>query len=36
MGEWVLREACREAARWPDGISVAVNVSPLQFDDSRG
>jgi diguanylate cyclase (GGDEF)-like protein len=31
LGEWVLREACREACRWPENISVAVNVSPLQF-----
>jgi EAL domain-containing protein (putative c-di-GMP-specific phosphodiesterase class I) len=27
----VLREACEEAARWPDGISVAVNLSPVQL-----
>ena len=33
LGEWVLREACREAARWPDPVMVAVNVSPLQFED---
>ncbi len=33
LGEWVLREACHEAARWPDGMSVAVNVSPHQFAD---
>ena len=32
LGEWVLREACREAARWPGGIAVAVNVSPKQFE----
>jgi diguanylate cyclase (GGDEF)-like protein len=31
MGEWVLRQACAEAARWPSGIRVAVNVSPAQF-----
>ncbi|MDB5510102.1 MAG: hypothetical protein JWL93_2571 [Hyphomicrobiales bacterium] len=30
LGSWVLEHACREAARWSD-ISVAVNVSPLQF-----
>ena len=33
LGDWVMREACAEAARWPDGICVAVNVSPYQFED---
>lgn len=31
LGEWVLREACREAASWPKALSVAVNLSPIQF-----
>ncbi len=31
LGEWVLGEACREAAGWPAGIKVAVNLSPAQF-----
>jgi diguanylate cyclase (GGDEF)-like protein len=31
IGEWVLRHACQEAVRWPSHISVAVNVSPVQF-----
>jgi diguanylate cyclase (GGDEF)-like protein/PAS domain S-box-containing protein len=31
LGEWVLREACNEAARWPNEIKVAVNLSPVQF-----
>jgi diguanylate cyclase (GGDEF)-like protein len=31
IGEWVLRQACRDAAAWPDGIKVAVNLSPAQF-----
>ena len=31
IGAWVLREACREAALWPDPLRVAVNVSPVQF-----
>jgi diguanylate cyclase (GGDEF)-like protein len=31
LGEWVLREACREAATWPGALRVAVNVSPIQF-----
>ncbi|RYE98000.1 MAG: bifunctional diguanylate cyclase/phosphodiesterase, partial [Oxalobacteraceae bacterium] len=33
LGEWVLRTACMEAATWPPGISVAVNLSPVQFCD---
>jgi diguanylate cyclase (GGDEF)-like protein len=35
LGEWVLRRACAEAARWPHSIKVAVNLSPVQFR-SRG
>lgn len=31
IGEWVLRQACREASTWPEGVSVAVNLSPIQF-----
>jgi diguanylate cyclase (GGDEF)-like protein len=31
IGEWVLREACAEAAQWPNMIKLAVNVSPAQF-----
>ena len=31
IGEWVLREACREAATWPLQLQVAVNLSPVQF-----
>ncbi len=31
IGEWVLREACRIASGWPDDVSIAVNVSPIQF-----
>jgi diguanylate cyclase (GGDEF)-like protein len=31
LGEWVLNEACAEAARWPDHVRLAVNVSPVQF-----
>lgn len=33
IGEWVLAEACREAARWPGRVKVAVNVSGEQLLD---
>jgi diguanylate cyclase (GGDEF)-like protein len=35
IGEWVLREACREAASWPQPLPIAVNLSPIQFRDSQ-
>jgi diguanylate cyclase (GGDEF)-like protein/PAS domain S-box-containing protein len=31
MGEWILRQVCREAASWPKPLQVAVNLSPAQF-----
>jgi len=31
LGEWVLRKACQDAARWMHPCSVAVNLSPMQF-----
>jgi diguanylate cyclase (GGDEF)-like protein/PAS domain S-box-containing protein len=31
IGEWVMREACREAARWPHPLRIAINLSPVQF-----
>ena len=31
LGEWVLREACAEAMRWPAHLSVSVNISPVEF-----
>lgn len=31
IGEWVIGTACAEAATWPDDITIAVNVSPVQF-----
>lgn len=35
LGQWVLQQACTEAARWPDTVRVAVNISPLQFRNGR-
>lgn len=35
IGDWVIREACRTAARWPDTLSVAINIAPAQFKDGR-
>jgi diguanylate cyclase (GGDEF)-like protein/PAS domain S-box-containing protein len=31
LGDWVLKQACREAATWPNNLSVAVNLSAVQF-----
>lgn len=31
IGEWVLREGCREAASWPEPLQIAINLSPVQF-----
>jgi len=31
IGEWVVRQACAEAARWPEHVRIAVNLSPVQF-----
>jgi diguanylate cyclase (GGDEF)-like protein len=31
IGAWVIREACAQAASWPEHVRVAVNVSPVQF-----
>lgn len=32
IGEWVIREAFTEAARWPAALRIAVNVSTVQFE----
>ena len=34
IGEWVLREACKEAKKWPGNVKVAVNVSGEQLLDA--
>ncbi len=31
IGEWTLRQACSDAAHWPKGVKVAVNLSAAQF-----
>jgi len=31
LGEWILRRACADAAKWPSHLKVAVNLSPMQF-----
>ncbi len=34
LGEWVLSQACLEAARWSEEVTIAVNVSPYQFENT--
>ncbi len=31
LGAWVVHRACQDAVSWPDGVAVAVNLSPVQF-----
>jgi diguanylate cyclase (GGDEF)-like protein len=31
LGRWILRKACMECMRWPEGVRVAVNFSSQQF-----
>lgn len=31
LGDWIIRTACAEAARWPRHLSLAVNVAPAQL-----
>jgi predicted signal transduction protein with EAL and GGDEF domain len=35
IGEWALKAACQEASRWPDNVTIAICVSPLQFETER-
>ena len=35
IGQWVLGSACKTAAAWPDGLSVAVNMSIHQFSSDN-
>ncbi|HEX4847731.1 MAG TPA: EAL domain-containing protein, partial [Novosphingobium sp.] len=34
LGDWVLKQACTEAAQWPGGVRIAVNVSAAQFGNA--
>lgn len=36
IGSWVLVEACRQAARWPRGLRVSINVSAAQLEGKYG
>lgn len=33
IGSWVLKEACKSAVAWPEEVTIAVNVSSIQFED---
>ena len=35
IGEWVIHEACRQAAAWPQHLTIAVNLSPAQLSSGR-
>ena len=35
IGRWALCQACMEATTWSDGLSIAVNVSPIQFKSAN-
>ena len=34
LGDWVLKQACRDAVTWPEKLTVAVNLSAVQFRNS--
>jgi diguanylate cyclase (GGDEF)-like protein/PAS domain S-box-containing protein len=31
IGEWILQQACNDAAQWPSHIRLAINISAVQF-----
>ncbi len=35
IGEWVMRYACAEFAKWPGDLRLAINLSPVQFRNSN-
>jgi diguanylate cyclase (GGDEF)-like protein len=32
LGEWILQQACADAAAWPPHVRLAINISPVQFN----
>ena len=34
IGRWMLKAACKEAARWPGAVQVAISISSVQFEDA--
>jgi diguanylate cyclase (GGDEF)-like protein len=34
IGNWVLNQACSDAMKWPDQVKIAVNLSPVQFNNT--
>jgi EAL domain-containing protein (putative c-di-GMP-specific phosphodiesterase class I) len=32
IGDWVIREACRQASSWPDDLTISVNITPKHFN----
>jgi EAL domain-containing protein (putative c-di-GMP-specific phosphodiesterase class I) len=35
LGEWILQQACRDAAAWPSRVKVAINISAVQFNNAN-
>lgn len=35
LGTWIIEESCREAARWTNPLNVAINLSPVQFQQDN-
>lgn len=35
IGEWIVREACLTAAKWPDQLTLAINLSPAQIRENK-
>ncbi len=35
IGYWVFETACQDAMTWPESVNIAVNLSPVQFNDEN-